>query len=590
MRSLVYCAACVFISAVFAFAGSPDEASLLDYLEDRYAESIETLATVDDVHQQKLIFEKPREKMIRGEELLVLKAVAGKPPALYDTKAVIKVTAVRGSSIVARVVHTLTGPPQSGDPVVRPANPRIFLSRDSADSQTAPAYQRLMQTLLSDNYHVIEAAGPESIEQTGGYGLHVHVSESTDQTAVKVRSIYTPATLFSETYVLSDAARADAGGGPTGMAAGSSPATASPSRPAIKPEAAPPKDRGADTSITQKIRLKEKFNRITTAELDGAPPEELVLLSNKGVFAYRLDGDRLTRLDAYLFESGDRIGLHLHAIDLDGSGSETLLATCAQKTIHMDARDSNIRSLALNWKDGQWLVRAEEIPFYLRVLQTPESGPMLLGQKKKGAETYSAPIFRVQWDKKTETFRRGPAYPPAAGIHCLYQFVFAGGSTEKILLLEPNNHVSLYQMPEERLLDMTDVQFGAYREAAFQVRLAEKKYRGGFDDEITSKKAYAMRRLLLKREFQQQCFFIQKRRTSEGLGERMMELIRRETGRDRVVALDAKSDALHESRATAAVPRDLIDFTFFSRDKQTRLLALARDSRGYILEFLSEAQ
>ncbi|MFW5901813.1 MAG: hypothetical protein ACOCTS_02110 [Thermodesulfobacteriota bacterium] len=595
MRSFVYCTACVLISAVFAFAAAPDYGALLDHLDTRCAENIETISTVGEVHQNKLIFKTSREQPVHGQELLVLKAVDGMPPALYETKAVIRVTAAHGSSIAARVVHTMTGPPQSGDPIARPANPKIFLSRDTSGGQEATAYQHLLQTLLSANYHVIEAAGPERIEQTEGYGLQVHLSESGDQAAVKIRSIYTPATLFSETYASSDvygpdAHEADAPGGQAGTAAGSSPAIASPSRPAIKPEAAPPKDRGAAASKVKKIRLDEKFNRITTAELDGRPPEELLLLNNKGVFAYQLENGSLTRLDTYLFESSSRIGLHLHAMDVDGSGRETVFATCAQKTTYLDADDSAIRSLALDWKDGQWTVRAAEIPFYLRVLQTPASGEVLLGQTKEGPEAYSGPVFRVKWDEKKETFARGPVYEPARGVHCLYQFVPAGPSEKKDMILEPNHHVSLYQMPEERLLDMTDVQFGPYREAAFPVRLAEKAYRGGFDEEISSKQTYAVRKLLFKPELQDQCFFIQKGRRSQGLGKRMMDLVSRETGRDRVVALKADGSTLYESWKSAALPRDLIDFTFFRQDKQTGLLALVRDSRGYILEFLSEAQ
>ena len=594
MRSLVYCTACVLISAVFAFAAAPDYGGLLDYLDARYAETIETISTVEDVNQNKLIFKTSREQPVRGQELLVLKAVDGKPPALYDTKAVIKVTAVHGSSIAARVVHSMTGPPQSGDPIARPASPKIFLSRDTTGGQKAPAYQQLLQTLLSANYNVIEAAGPESIEQTG-YGLQVHLSESADQAAVKIRSIYTPATLFSETYAASDAYgpdahEADAPGGQAGAAAGSAPAIATPSRPAIKPDAAPPKDRGAAASKLQKIRLDEKFNRITTAELDGKPPEELLLLNNKGVFAYQLEKGRLKKLDDYLFESSGRIGLNLHAMDVDGSGRETVFATVAKRTTYLDADDSAIRSLALDWKDGRWSVRAADIPFYLRVLPTPEAGEVLLGQQKEGPEAYSGPVFRVKWDAKKETFARGPVYEPARGVHCLYQFVPAGPSEKKVMVLEPNHHVSLYQMPEERLLDMTDVQFGPYRETAFPVRLAEKTYRGGFDEEISSKETYAMRKLLFKPELQDQCFFIQKGRTSEGLGKKMMDLIRWETGRDRVVALKADDSTLYESWKSAALPRDLIDFTFFSQGKQTALLALARDSRGYILELLSEAQ
>jgi len=70
----------------------------------------------------------------------------------------------------------------------------------------------------------------------------------------------------------------------------------------------------------------------------------------------------------------------------------------------------------------------------------------------------------------------------------------------------------------------------------------------------------------------------------------MMELIRRETGRDRVIALDAAGQTLHEGWTSEGVPRDLIDFTFLGADDTIQLLALARDARGYILEFLSEAQ
>src|SRR6056297_3212597 len=241
----------------------------------------------------------------------------------------------------------------------------------------------------------------------------------------------------------------------------------------------------------------------------------------------------------------------------------------------------------LPWQADHFAVLCKDIPFYLRVANPPEGGKILLGQRKKGAEQFAGPIFKVKWNPQTQTLTQGPDYGPASSIHSLYQFIFASGSKERVLILEPDNFVSLYRLPEETLLDATDKNFGPYHEIPYPVRLKEKKYLGEFEG-ITCRDAFAPRRFLFRKEFQGQCFLIQKGRTeSSGMKDKFFNLIGSKKGTDRIVGLRHRSGQIYPTWTSKSVPRDMIDFSFFKQEDGINLLSLVRDSQGYALEIIA---
>jgi len=595
MKSLVYCSVCLLVSAVFASAAPQEYGAILDYLEQHHPSGTPIIAAVKDAGRQRLVFTKSGEKPARGQELLVLEETKGKPAPLFPLKAVVKVDSIINETVIASIIELTSGPVKAEDPIAYPASPRIYLSTNIAQKQDCSAYSGVLEALLAENYDVIEVPDPESIPDTQDYGLHMHLYKSKKHLTVKIRSIYTSSTLFSKIYSIpeqSGSRSSEEETIPTPQPTQLSGPKA-PDKQLAEPETAKQQKFAASAGAPGqegKIRLPGAFRRIVAAELDGKPPRELVLLSKNAVSAFTAEAHALRKLDAHTFRSSELIGLHLHAMDLNKDGTEEIFATCGKKVEYLQAKDTAIRSMALDWEKGRFVVLAADIPFYLRVTDRPEGGKVLLGQKKNGPEQYDGPIFRVHWDPKSQSLSAGPDYKPAAGIYCLYQFLFASGAGGKVLILEPANHVSLYKMPEERLVDATDVHFGKYQEIPYPIRLAEKQYRGGFDEEISSKDVYALRRLLRKPEFQDQCFLIQKGRRTDSMQDRVLNFITRKTGRDRIVALQSSSGELYLSWKSEAVPRDLIDFAFLTQNGRTRLLALERDSRGYALEVMSPQQ
>jgi len=585
MRFAVYCFIIIVMATAPVYGDYNDYSDVLAYLETRHSPAYETIAEVSDTDHNQLIFKNPVKIPVRGQELLVLKKTGDKPVSLFSIKAVIKVNAIHGRTITARVIKKFEGTIEPKDPIALPPPPKIGLSTNIEEKQDSLEYNNLLQALLGDHYDVVEISASENLHEMDNYALRVHLSKSRKNATVKINSLYTGSTLFSRTYSLSDLSNSlDFAKNKTfaQQTTGTTVKSRKPDKKSRDPAMV------AQFDNVKNIRLPEAFTRVVAAELDGTPPKELVLLNNNGVFAFTLNQGKLTLLNAHQFNDSKLISLHLHAMDATGDGTEEVFATCARKTTYLDAPDTNLRSAALDWQQDRFTVLDENIGFYLRATHEPSGKPILLGQEKKGPEKYAGPVFQVQWDRINKKFSKGPEYGPASGIYSLYQFIFSCGSAEKVLILGPENHVSLYRLPDEHLLDTTDVGFGAYKEIAYPIRLAEKTYRGGFDEEINSREAFAPRRFVFAKEFESQCFFVDKSRApGKKISEKLINLISPKDELDRIVGLTCASDKLYQSWSSEKIPRDLIDYVFFQQNQKTNLLGLVRDNKGYALEVLS---
>jgi len=598
----VCCVLSVFLPASPSIGAPPppDYAEILDYIESNCPPDREIISTVKDVYHERLVFTKPQEGLGQKQELMVLKELDGSSRLVFPAKAIIQVKSSTGGQVAARVIKKFDGPIEPGDPVTLPAAPKIYLSSNIASAHGASAYDDLLQTLLSKDHDVIEIGSASDIADTDGYFLHLRLNISDKQITAKIRSVYTGATLYSKSYGAPEKKQASAAAAASSAGSESDapkdkgearPTYQSEQRTAASTDAAPHKaedfTKAAAPQYHQKVRLPRDFQRLVAAELDGKPPKEIVLLNQEGITAFALRGSALSRLSTYRFKEPKFMGLHLHASDLDQNGTDEILATCGRQTKRMDITDTAIASLALAWQADHFAVLCKDIPFYLRVADPPEGGKILLGQRKKGAEQFAGPIFKVKWNPQTQTLTQGPDYGPASSIHSLYQFIFASGSKERVLILEPDNFVSLYRLPEETLLDATDKNFGPYHEIPYPVRLKEKKYLGEFEG-ITCRDAFAPRRFLFRKEFQGQCFLIQKGRTeSSGMKDKFFNLIGSKKGTDRIVGLRHRSGQIYQTWTSKPVPRDMLDFSFFKQEDGINLLSLVRDSQGYALEIIA---
>ncbi len=601
IKYLVYCILSVFMLTAPSIGAALDYTGMLDYIKTHYPPDKKIISSVEDVYQEKLVFEKPKKNLRQKQELLVLKKLNGQSRFVFPVKALIEIRSITNDKIAARVIKEFAGPIKRGDPITFPAAPKIFLSSNIEYKNDSSAYNSLVQALLSENLDVVELAAGSSIPDSDDYALHLSLNMSKQQLTAKIRSAYTRSTLYTKSYSLSEQIQVPPAPVPSNAGLKSpEPEIKDKSRQTFKLEnqTAPSTieahqneqqdfTKAAAPEYHEKIRLTREFQRMVAAELDGTPPKELVLLNQEGVTAFAWHNHDLLHLDSYRFQGQDPLGLHLHALDIDHDGTDEILATCGHKITYMEVTDTDINSIALDWQTDHFISLCEEIPFYLRVVNQPEGEKILLGQQKNGAEQYAGSIFKVNWNQQTKTLTKGPAYQPASEIHSLYQFNFAYNSKNRVLILEPDNFVTLYRLPEETLMDATDENFGPYHEIPYPVRLEKKKYLGEFKG-ISSKNEFAPRRFLLKKEFQNQCFLIQKGRATQGVKNKIFNFISPNKGTDRIVGLKYRSGQIYQTWESKPVPRDLIDFAFFEQKNRINLLALVRDSQGYALEVLAE--
>ena len=580
-KNFFCCLLLLSLTATLCYAAPSEYADVLNYLQTHYSPDYEITANVQAVHKTSLLFGKSTKTLERGQELLVLKALDNQPTSLFPPKSVIQISAILEDAIAARVIKEIEAPIKPGDPIILPPPATIYLTGTGGDKDGTDPYDNLLQALLAKNYNVKELAAGTPLPEPETYGLHLSLAVSGQKTTLRIKSLYTNATLYAKTLPKRQPSSPEAPQTPSSPSPESATDITQSSIHTAK-QAIP-----STESPAPQIRLPREFQRIAAGELDGTPPKELILLNRNEVSAFSWQKDQLTELGTFPFKRDIRLGLHLHTLDLDNNGTDEILATCGKKTSYMDASDTEISSLALDWKGRRFVVCCSDIPFYLRVVQDPEGRNILLGQRKKGANPYAGPIFNVNWDQDSQTLSPGAPYPPASGIHSLYQFLFPAQNRRQVLILEPDHSVSLYKLPNERLLDATDISFGPYREIPYAVRLEEKEYRGGFNEEITSREVFAPRRFLINKAWQNQCFLLKKGRGKQSTQIRITDFFSGKNERDAIVGLQCEAGHIYQSWQSQAIPRDLLDFVFLKDGKRERLIALVRDSQGYALEILA---
>jgi hypothetical protein len=375
----------------------------------------------------------------------------------------------------------------------------------------------------------------------------------------------------------------------TGAATGSFTAPSPP--PAAPPPASTPSFTQASlpqpSAIPRRISLQGAYRRLTFADIDGNGSEELLLLSNSGLEAYRLVGGDLTPIGRYRLPTGDIIPLNLHHGDFNHNGRDELYVTLGRRVIYDEKDDTRLESVVVEFLHGKPHQLGEDYPYYFRVMETREGKRVLLAQEMDDYEQYKLPIrWAGFYDGKLEV--KGP-YRGGHKVFCLDHFVENPFNPEQILVLDFAGGLGGYHAPSEELLTTADTDFGIYDEIVYPQKLPQIDYEGGYVFKKTATERFAPRRFVLRNRFGRQAFLIRKgRRVRPELLEKGVSLIKGDTsGVDQVVGVQWRANAIVETWKSPEFSRDIIDFGFFRGGGRDTLVLLTRSNTDkYLLEFL----
>jgi hypothetical protein len=505
------------------------------------------------------------------------------------------VESVFDNKVLAQRMALLGEPVRAGDPVVVPSSPVVYLYTNLEDKDAFPPYQQLLQTLIDENYEVVEVFEPPIRARTDRYGVLLRLEASGKVMVLKLQSLYSGDTFFSRAWKPSARPQAKAPAGrpvrlarmtpapEEGRAAPEAPTGREAAPPPEAPREAPGFEKARPVSEKERFRLDEPFHRLAICNLDGFGRPEAVLLNNEGIEAFRMDSATLEPVGGFSFDEAELVALHLHAMDVNGDGCDELMVTLGHEADAGGRTTTRLRSMVLAFDGDGFDVLADHLPYYLRVIQDRGGRQVLLGQKIGQYDPFEGDIVKLEWDTREGAFNRPREYDPAHNIYSIYQFSLIPGDPERVMILEPSSFIHVYLTATETVEAVSDDTYGDYREIPYKIQLSQDKYLGGFDKE-THRNVFAPRRFVLKTGYDDQVFLIKKERAGVSVSTSFGTLMDFKQGKDSIAAVKWTGKNIHETWQSDEMSKDIVDFAFDSRDGSNSIIGLVRDSQGYTLE------
>ena len=193
--------------------------------------------------------------------------------------------------------------------------------------------------------------------------------------------------------------------------------------------------------------LGEEIRLFAVGDVDGSGTEEMVVLSGITMELYRAEARKIVKVGGGKLDSA----LECHAMnlaDLDKDGKEEIYLSCT--------RDLAVSSVVVRWQpaSGQFVVSAEDIPWYLRPLQFPGKGWRLVGQKRgvEKTELLKAGVYLLEGEGDGR-YREGERLPLPAGVN-VFDFVYAdldGDHAMELVAIDAKEKLRVYSSTNELL-------------------------------------------------------------------------------------------------------------------------------------------
>ncbi len=251
---------------------------------------------------------------------------------------------------------------------------------------------------------------------------------------------------------------------PSAQATSTTPAPATESAPPSMPEAsAPPAPAMVMATGTDKDETRLSFwksdslptaiDGISIADIDGDGSNEIVCISRNQVYVYRYQNGGLQEILTFSHKSFSRL-IHVDTADINRNGTAEIFVTDSVSS------QQRVRSVVLEWNGQDFDIIDDRTDWYLRILQTPASEPLLLGQKRGAQPPQGVPVTiqDVMFDRDVHEIRYQDGHYASAGLYVLpkglslYDFARGDASNNgqnEIVSFSRSDHINIYNQNGE---------------------------------------------------------------------------------------------------------------------------------------------
>lgn len=133
---------------------------------------------------------------------------------------------------------------------------------------------------------------------------------------------------------------------------------------------------------------KTEFNGMDIGDVNKDGLNEVVVIDKHNLFIYQKTKDALILLKQFKGKSYNHY-ISVDVADINRDGTPEIIVT--------SLTDKLLNSFVLQYQDGDYKTIASEIRYFLRVIETPSGGPMLLGQTYGFEKVFDTQIYEIIW-------------------------------------------------------------------------------------------------------------------------------------------------------------------------------------------------
>ncbi|MGB5986004.1 MAG: VCBS repeat-containing protein [Desulfobacterales bacterium] len=148
---------------------------------------------------------------------------------------------------------------------------------------------------------------------------------------------------------------------------------------------------GVPFTIWRSRNFTGAITGLAVGDLDGDGHNEVAMILERQILIYRFLNQQFARVTEFQGQASD-VFLGVDAADINANGKAELFVTSRNEV------QQRLNSFVLEW-DGRQMSKIADSPgWFLRVVEDPDLGKILLGQGKGARSTFAPQIYRLNWD------------------------------------------------------------------------------------------------------------------------------------------------------------------------------------------------
>lgn len=535
--------------------------NFIDYLKKEYSDSQGEPLNVLNYNQNKLLIEK-KDNIKKGRELLIYTKKKNIPHYLTDP---INVAIVRDELDEGYLAESIKDINKNEEPLIvsRPTRPIIYVPLEG----TYIHYERLVNSLIQNGFIVKEVNKFDKNNGIKNYGVFLHIDNYEDQPQITIESLFFNNILYKENlYPFTKLEQIN-------------------NNNLLTDKTFKSDDFNKNNNKGHKMyKLPYNYSRLRVADIDGNVDKEFILLGNESLGVYTFKNNKFELITMYKFRDKNLVPVQLYTMDVNGDKREEIIITMGQVVDDFGFTDTEIYSMLLSFKDNSLIPVGEKIPYYLRIIENEMGKKILLGQRKGEYSPFEGKILYFSWDAVNNKLINKGAYGPAKNIYSLYQFNFIKDNPEKVIIIEPNNYIRIYDYKTSKPVVTLETSCGDFNITPIKIKLKDFKYLGGFDRKITYQEFYTPRRFEVNSDINGQIFTIKKNKTNHFFDFTKLSL--KGEPADSIIAVKPENDYLNITWQSKEIYSDILDFAIGEIDERPVIYILVRNLDGYGVMFI----